>query len=537
MNANDVLEQILHLSCRMAETRDLQPLFTYAVDVALDLFNAEHGYLILRSPDGSLDFRVKRQRHGSEITKPEISRQILDSVLSEGQPVTTADALKDPLFDTSPSVHALNLRSVMCVPLIAQENVFGALYLDNRLEQNAFTATDLKFLHLFANQAAVSIENAILNEELEERIQSRTAELQEATEEVKRSEQRYRTLFEAAFEGICVHEGGVLLDANPAFAKLFGYSHAEIVGISVFDLVAEESRELVRDKVISEDERPYKAIGLKKDGAIFDAELLGKKYAYEGRPVRVTALRDITERKKIERHQIELALEQERIRILTNFIAQASHEFRTPLSVIGTNAFLLKKVADSEKQKQYARFIEEQVRHIAELVNNMVALSKLDSGEQELSIEEVELNAIVRATYQKLTSQHHEKRIKIILDLSQQPIHLPGDPVFLQQAIETILYNAISFTPVDGVITLQTVHGDDHAVLYIRDTGIGIDEDALPHIFERFYRVDAAGTTRGFGLGLSIAKAIVDKHRGQVEVDSQLDQGSVFSIWLPTVRG
>ncbi len=173
-----MLEQILHLSSRMAATRDLQPLLIYAVDVALDLFNGEHGYLILRQPDGSLDFRVKRRRHGEEIDQPEISHQVLDRVLREGQSVTAADARDDPTFETSLSVQSLNLRSVMCVPLIARDDVMGALYLDNRIERNAFTATDLSFLQLFANQAAVSIENAILNEDLEARIQVRTAELE-----------------------------------------------------------------------------------------------------------------------------------------------------------------------------------------------------------------------------------------------------------------------------------------------------------------------------------------------------------------------
>jgi len=172
VNENGVLEQILHLSCRMAETRDLQPLLIYAVDVALELFNAEHGYLILKNSDGSLDFRVKRKHHGSDIAEPEISHQILDRVLSEGQPITAANAIEDPAFDTSPSVHALNIRSVMCVPLVTRNDVSGALYLDNRLEHNAFTSSDLKFLQLFANQAAVSIENAILHEQAQVEIKT-----------------------------------------------------------------------------------------------------------------------------------------------------------------------------------------------------------------------------------------------------------------------------------------------------------------------------------------------------------------------------
>lgn len=177
MDANTILERILHLSCRMAETRDLQPLLIYAVDEALELFNAEHGYLVMKKPDGNLDFRIKRKRDGGEIIEPEISSQILNRVLSEGLPVTSANALEDPAFNTSSSVRALNLRSVMCVPLTAHNDVIGALYLDNRLETGVFKEDDLKFLQLFANQAAVSIENAILNEDLEAQVQARTAEL------------------------------------------------------------------------------------------------------------------------------------------------------------------------------------------------------------------------------------------------------------------------------------------------------------------------------------------------------------------------
>jgi signal transduction histidine kinase len=177
MDANIVLERIIHLSCRMAETRDLQPLLIYAVDEALELFNAEHGYLAMKNPDGSLDFRVKRQTGKRDITEPEVSHQILNRVLTEGKPVTTANALEDPAFDTSSSVKALNLRSVMCVPLIAHNDVIGVLQLDNRMEAGVFTESDLQFLQLFANQSAVSIENAILNEELEARIEARTAEL------------------------------------------------------------------------------------------------------------------------------------------------------------------------------------------------------------------------------------------------------------------------------------------------------------------------------------------------------------------------
>ena len=177
MDENVLLEEILYLSSRIAETRDLEPLLIYSVDVALDLFNAEHGFLILKKADDTLDFRIKRARHEHDVETPEISRQVLDTVLHEGKPITAANAVDDPAFKVSPSVKALNLRSVMCVPLIANNNIIGALYLDNRLTEGAFNETDLKYLQLFANQVAVSIENVKLTEELEAHIQERTAEL------------------------------------------------------------------------------------------------------------------------------------------------------------------------------------------------------------------------------------------------------------------------------------------------------------------------------------------------------------------------
>ncbi len=349
----------------------------------------------------------------------------------------------------------------------------------------------------------------------------------------QQSEQRYRTLFEAAIEGICIHDRVILLDANPAVAAMFGYSHEELMNKSFFDLIAPESRSHVWEEILSEHEYPYEAVGLRKEGLTFDVEILCKQLIYEGRPARVAALRDLTERKKVERQQLDLALERERIRILAKFITQASHEFRTPLSIIGTNAYLMKHRAQSDNDKRSATIIEQQVAYIDDLVKHMVALLKLDSNEQEYAMLVVELHEIVHAAHRLFAASYQEKRQTFVLDLSPEPIRLCGDADFLKQAIGNILDNACRYTPEAGVITIQTDRIDNYAMVRISDTGIGIGADALPHIFEHFYRHDIAGTTRGFGLGLSIAKTIVVRHRGRIEVESTLGQGSVFTIWLP----
>jgi serine/threonine-protein kinase PknK len=193
----DMLEKLLDISRKMAENRLLDPLLEYAMGVALELFNAEQGYLMLLGEDNSLDFRVRQDRSGKELSKPEeqISHTIFKQVINDGKPLVLANAGIDPNFQSAESVHSLKLQSVLCVPLISRGKTLGAIYIENRSKASIFTEEDLRPLEHFAAQAAVSIENAILNNELESRVEQRTAELaqinqrlREEIEERKRSQ-------------------------------------------------------------------------------------------------------------------------------------------------------------------------------------------------------------------------------------------------------------------------------------------------------------------------------------------------------------
>ncbi len=175
----EMLEKLLDISRKMAENRFLDPLLEYAITVALELFDAEYGYLVLINADGSLDYRVRQDRQGSTLAKPDeqISHTIFEDVVQQNKSLVIANAYSDSDYKNADSVMALQLRSVMCVPLIARGNTLGAIYIENRSVKNLFTEDDIKPLEHFAAQAAVSIENAILNDELEDRVAIRTAEL------------------------------------------------------------------------------------------------------------------------------------------------------------------------------------------------------------------------------------------------------------------------------------------------------------------------------------------------------------------------
>ena len=180
----EMLEKLLDISRKMAENRFLDPLLEYAITIALELFDAEYGYLVLIRADDTLDFRVRQDRQGSMLAEPDeqISHTIFEEVIQHSKSLVIANAYTDPEFQNADSVMTLQLRSVMCVPLIARGNTLGAIYIENRSEENLFTKDDIRPLEHFAAQAAISIENAILNDELEDRVAIRTAELKRINE-------------------------------------------------------------------------------------------------------------------------------------------------------------------------------------------------------------------------------------------------------------------------------------------------------------------------------------------------------------------
>lgn len=184
----EMLQNLLHISRRMAETRTLDPLLVYAMNEVLAFIGAERGYLILSRVDSSLDFRVRCDRAGREIDKPEeeISHTILHEVIDKGVPRVIADAIGTDDLQYAESVLSLQLHSIMCVPLIARGTTLGAIYVENRSQRDLFDEADLEPLELFAAQAAVCIENAILNQNMEGRVAARTAALQQANEQLKR---------------------------------------------------------------------------------------------------------------------------------------------------------------------------------------------------------------------------------------------------------------------------------------------------------------------------------------------------------------
>lgn len=188
MMDSELLEYILLVSRKMAETRMLAPLLSYVVHEALKIVGAERGYVVLVKPDGSYDFRIKLDNEGNilEHAHDQVSTSVLDEVIKKSKPVIVRNAVNDPRFAQAESVVILQLRSIMCVPLISRGETIGAIYVENRTVRNRFKEQDRSLLTLFANQAAVAIENATFNDRLESRVAARTHELELAKQQLER---------------------------------------------------------------------------------------------------------------------------------------------------------------------------------------------------------------------------------------------------------------------------------------------------------------------------------------------------------------
>ena len=241
---------------------------------------------------------------------------------------------------------------------------------------------------------------------------------------------------------------------------------------------------------------------------------------------------DITHIKDEQAQAIELASERERRRILSTFIRNISHEFRTPLATIHSGLYLLSKTKSSDDKLERIGRIEEQANHIMTLVDDMVALTQLDS-QFEMVMDDVEMSPLLAAIARSFAVDAAVKNIEYKVDIAEQLPILHVAPEQIRWAVRNVISNALRYTENSGSISVSAGLYDQHLRMVIKDSGVGITEADQQRIFETFYRVDSSRTTPGFGLGLPVAERIIALHGGSIKVESTLGEGSIFTLMLP----
>jgi PAS domain S-box-containing protein len=339
---------------------------------------------------------------------------------------------------------------------------------------------------------------------------------------------------------------GVITSWNQAAERIFGYAAGEIIGRPSSILKppghGEDVIQILEHIRRGERVNHFETKRCTKDGRIIDVSLsVSPIRNADGKIVGASKIaRDITERKRAEEEQERLlAAAQAANRMKDEFLATLSHELRTPLNaIVGWAQILRSGKVDAEDLEEGLAAIERNARAQSQLVEDLLDISRINAGNLRLDVQRLKIADVIEATLAAIMPAANAKGIRIqkVLDSVAGPI--TGDFARLQQVIWNLLSNAVKFTPKGGQVQVLLERVNSHVEISVIDTGRGIRPEFLPHVFDRFRQADASTTRQysGLGLGLAIAKQLVEMHGGSIRAKSPGEgQGATFTVTLPII--
>jgi PAS domain S-box-containing protein len=378
-------------------------------------------------------------------------------------------------------------------------------------------------------------------------------------------ESRFRKLLEAAPDAILeVNPDGRIMLLNEAAERMFGYSRGELLGSNVENLVPAAMRGGHAQHRASYASHPktrpmgtgLELQGQRKDGSLFPVEISLSPNWIEGSLHVIASVRDITERKHVEgriqalreQYTAELTAKNEQLearnqeveranRLKNEFLASMSHELRTPLhTIIGFSELLTEQLEGplNPKQHRFVGHILQDARHLLELINEILDISKIESGRVELKREEFDFGQCIDEVLAGIQQHAAAKNIRLE-NRNSFHANLYADRVRIKEVFYNLLNNAVKFTPEGGRVWVESTADSKQLQVLVCDTGIGIAKNEQSAIFDKFYQIqNAMGHAReGTGLGLAITKHLVEIHQGSISLESRPGQGSKFKVTFP----
>ncbi|HPU42805.1 MAG: ATP-binding protein [Dictyoglomaceae bacterium] len=495
---------------------DINEILSVILDSAIEILAADGGTIFLKDKDnGDLIFEKAVGERGEYLEGKKLLKGegIVGWVVDSGEPALVNNVSKDSRFtEYYDAISGFKTGSVICVPLKVEDEILGAIEVVNSVRNRKFTSYDLEILTNLAYETSIALHKAILYND------------------VNIEREKMKKILENIGDGLIILDGGKRISLmNNAAMSLFNLTPEDHMKRCTETLKCRDTKgelmcsECPLDKMVFQ-----KASILQYEIRVWDSKkeiILGCNLSglWEGRKVSnfILALRDISMLKELDRMKSE-------------FVANVSHELKTPLTAIkGYSELLMKMKLPPEKVRNYYEIINKEAERLTQLINDLLEVSRIESGRIELRRDVVELRKIIkeRATFfQTQTTKH-----KIILQFPEYPVLVLGDSARLSQVFHNLLDNAIKYSPNGGNVTIRVTDKIEEIIIDVQDQGIGIPPEHLPHIFDRFYRVDSSlrKTSGGTGLGLSIVKSIIEAHNGKISVASKLGEGTNFTIRIP----
>ena len=493
---NKELSVLPEIGRELSAILDINELTDVVLRRAVETLGAIVGHIIILNPRGPLH----KQYH---LPTPDASdfdfqlpplNEFLENIRDTRQGLLLEDTTKDSRWQVLPNDPT---RSVIMIPMFGRHDLIGLLILTHE-ETNYFNLEHQLLFQAIASQAAIAVENAQLYEVLLHEQQQSAAVLEGAADAI--------LMFDA---------DGCLSLLNPAAEKLFTDYEAKL-GLPLargrgYDALIElldetyTSGESKTEEITWPDQRMFIALftPLEKGGC-------------------VVLLHDISHFKTLER-------------VKNEFISTASHDLKNPIMTISGFSQLIPKVGPlDQKQLEFVERIQAAAEHMQELVQNLLDLAKIDMGVEPRQ-ETVDISALIVEIMDEFQPQAEAKEQTLRLKKAKGQPMVQGDTLQLRQALRNLVGNAIKYTPVAGSVDLSVETENTVITICVKDTGYGISADDLPFIFDRFYRVrnETVKDIEGNGLGLAIVKSIIERHGGQISVESEPGKGSCFSFILP----
>lgn len=431
--------------------------------------------------------------------------------------------------DITEATGDLSFTTWLGVPLRMRGEVVGALVVQSYEGGIHYTSHDADILSFVANHVSAAIER------------------HQALDEMRKSEERYRTVIEKVGVGVVVVQDGTMVFANPALVRIVGHSleylltqpftatiHPDDVSI-----VVDRHHKRLRGEPV---EAFYGFRIITKDGETRSLELNAVKIEWGKRDATLLFVVDATERLELEKTQRQALQKQiELSDMKSRFISMASHEFRTPLATIHGSVELLQHYGErmpADKKQLTLQKIDESVERMTHMLENVLIIGQANAGHLECKPRPLAITpfclGLLDETRSALSQQYEKVRVALDLPNALQLYLL--DETLIRNVVGNLLSNAIKYSPEGGDVKLHIYEEAKHLVLQVSDQGIGIPASDLPHLFDSFHRASNVGTITGTGLGLSIVKEATHCHGGTIAVQSEPGRGSCFTVHLPLHR-
>lgn len=477
---------------------NLETVLHRVVDAAVFITGAEEGSLLLLDQEqGELYVRAsKNLDSATRSMRLQVQDSLAGQVMESKRPLVIGDDARWQKIKTSYLV-----KSLIYVPLVAQDKTLGVLSVVNRFKDVLFHAKETRILSALADYAAMAIHNADLYSQTDSDRNQLSTILSQTDDPV-----------------LVLDMQGRLQLVNEAARTALELPRGDLLQQPLHSITSNEDLLALLDRPKGFHFNRYGEIAV-NDGRVFNVNIT----VIDG-VGRSIVMRDVTQLKELDQLKSE-------------FVSVVSHDLRSPLTAILGYIQLLERAGPlNTTQKDFVTRVQQSVSNITSLITDLLDLGRLEAG-LDLTLTECMTVEILQEVVEELQSSVDGKQLLLELQLPKSVAPVLGDRNRLHQAFSNILTNAIKYTPECGQLTIELEEQDGQVIVRISDTGLGIPPVDQPFIFDKFFRAgNVANSYEGTGLGLSIVKSVVERHYGRIWVTSELRAGSTFTVVLPTIQ-